>query len=332
MLAYQAGLVRRPRRAERSSSCRRSRRRRRTRRSLPDGTAGRRRRSFEVMRQTPDPCSPRPRHQALRRDRGRRRSLASRSQPGAVTGFLGPQRRRQDDDPARAARPRRARPPARARSSAAATPSSPIRSATVGAVLETTTLPPLAPARNHLRIARRGRRHRAPRVDEVLRLVGLAERGRPPRRRLLARHAPAPRPRRRAARRAAPARPRRAGQRPRPARASAGCATSCAATPPAAARVLHLQPLLAEVAQTVDDVVIIAAGRARAHCALRELEARASSTVEVRSAQAAELRARLTAVGIEAITPEPGRVTVTDARAQPRSGRSRPTPGSRCRP
>jgi ABC-2 type transport system ATP-binding protein len=79
--------------------------------------------------------------------------------------------------------------------------------------------------------------------------------------------------------------------------------------------VLISSHLLSEVAQTVDDVVILAGGRARAHCSLRELEARASATVEVRSAQAAELHARLTAAGIEAITPEPGRVTVTDASA-----------------
>ena len=73
--------------------------------------------------------------------------------------------------------------------------------------------------------------------------------------------------------------------------------------------------LLSEVAQTVDDVIILAGGQARAHCSLRELEARASATVEVRSAQAAELRARLTAAGVQAIAPEPGRVTVTNASA-----------------
>jgi len=37
--------------------------------------------------------------------------------------------------------------------------------------------------------------------------------------------------------------------------------------------VLVSSHLLAEVAQTVDDVVIIAAGRARAHCPLDELAA-----------------------------------------------------------
>jgi len=56
---------------------------------------------------------------------------------------------------------------------------------------------------------------------------------------------------------------------------------------------------LAEVEQTVDDVVIIAQGKLRAHCTLEELRARSGATVEVRTSHVAELRGRLAALQIE---------------------------------
>jgi ABC-2 type transport system ATP-binding protein len=56
---------------------------------------------------------------------------------------------------------------------------------------------------------------------------------------------------------------------------------------------------LAEVEQTVDDVVIIAEGKVRAHCTLEELRARSGATVEVRTSHVAELRGRLAALQIE---------------------------------
>ena len=186
--------------------------------------------------------------------------------------------------------------------------------ATVGAVLETTTFHPWRSARNHLRILASAAGIAHMRVDEVLDRVGLADAG-----------------------------DRRVGGFSLGMRQRLGLAAALLGRPrllvldepangldPQGIRwlrdflrdyaadgnsVLISSHLLSEVAQTVDDVVIVAGGRACAHCSLRELEARASATVEVRSAQAAELRARLAAAGIEAITPEPGRVTVMGAGA-----------------
>ena len=181
-------------------------------------------------------------------------------------------------------------------------------------MLETTTFHPWRSARNHLRILASAAGIAHARVDEVLDRVGLADAG-----------------------------DRRVGGFSLGMRQRLGLAAALLGRPrllvldepangldPQGIRwlrdflrgyaadgnsVLISSHLLSEVAQTVDDVIILAGGRARAHCSLRELEARASATVEVRSAQAAELRARLTAAGIEAITPEPGRVTVTGASA-----------------
>jgi ABC-2 type transport system ATP-binding protein len=184
----------------------------------------------------------------------------------------------------------------------------------VGAVLETTTFHPWRSARNHLRILASAGGITHARVAEVLDRVGLADAG-----------------------------DRRVGGFSLGMRQRLGLAAALLGRPrllvldepangldPQGIRwlrdflrgyaadgnsVLISSHLLSEVAQTVDDVIILAGGRARAHCSLRELEARASATVEVRSAQAAELRARLAAADIDAITPEPGRVTVKGASA-----------------
>jgi len=70
---------------------------------------------------------------------------------------------------------------------------------------------------------------------------------------------------------------------------------------------------LAEVEQTVDDVVIIAQGRLRAHCTLEELRARSGGTVEVRTSNAAELRGRLAALQIEAAQIGDDRLLISGA-------------------
>jgi ABC-2 type transport system ATP-binding protein len=80
--------------------------------------------------------------------------------------------------------------------------------------------------------------------------------------------------------------------------------------------VLISSHLLSEVEQTVDDVVIIAGGRLRAHCPLAELRARTSPSVDVRTVQAAALRGRLAALGIEAVACGPDVLTVTGVTAE----------------
>ena len=106
----------------------------------------------------------------------------------------------------------------------------------VGVLLDASAQHAGRTGREILTVAQRMMGLPARRVDEMLDLVSLTddEAGRRVRQ-LLARHAPAARHRHGAARRPGRAHPRRAGQRPRPGRASAGCATCCAATPTAAA-------------------------------------------------------------------------------------------------
>ena len=70
---------------------------------------------------------------------------------------------------------------------------------------------------------------------------------------------------------------------------------------------------LAEVEQTVDDVVIIAEGRLRAHCTLDELRARTHRAVDVRTNHVTELRGRLAALQIESTPTGPDSLRVTGA-------------------
>ena len=88
---------------------------------------------------------------------------------------------------------------------------------TVGAVLDGGMFHPGRSGRNHLRALGRASGVRGCAGRRAARARRAQGRGRPPRRRLLARHAPAARPRGRAAGRSARARARRAGQRARPA-------------------------------------------------------------------------------------------------------------------
>jgi ABC-2 type transport system ATP-binding protein len=80
--------------------------------------------------------------------------------------------------------------------------------------------------------------------------------------------------------------------------------------------VLISSHLLSEVQQTVDDVVIIARGRLRLQGSLDDLNARAGHTVEVRTTQAPELRGRLAALGIDAITAGHDTLTVAGTTAE----------------
>jgi ABC-2 type transport system ATP-binding protein len=186
---------------------------------------------------------------------------------------------------------------------------------TVGALLETATFHPWRSARNHLRILASAAGIAHARVDEVLRQVGLAG-----------------------------AADRRVGGYSLGMRQRLGLAAALLGRPrllvldePAngldpegilwlrdllrgyAAEgnsVLISSHLLSEVAQTADDVVIIARGQTRAQCSLHELETRATETVEVRSAQATELRRRLAALGIDATARGPERLAVSGATAE----------------
>ena len=79
--------------------------------------------------------------------------------------------------------------------------------------------------------------------------------------------------------------------------------------------VLISSHLLAEVQQTVDDVVIIARGRLRFQGSLHDLNTRAGRSVEVRTAQAAELRGRLATLGIDAVRTGHDSLTVAGATA-----------------
>ena len=69
--------------------------------------------------------------------------------------------------------------------------------------------------------------------------------------------------------------------------------------------------VLAEVAQTVDDIVVINGGRVVAHAPLEQLTARTSQQIRVRSAQPDALAAALRAGGLDALRGESDELTVT---------------------
>lgn len=73
--------------------------------------------------------------------------------------------------------------------------------------------------------------------------------------------------------------------------------------------VLVSSHVLAEVAQTVDEVVIIHRGRFVAHSTTTELSARASGAVRARSPQAAQLREALSRAGVAVMSIEPDGLT-----------------------
>jgi ABC-2 type transport system ATP-binding protein len=77
--------------------------------------------------------------------------------------------------------------------------------------------------------------------------------------------------------------------------------------------VLVSSHILAEVAQTVDSVVILNHGRLVTHSTLAELSSRGRPTVRVRTPKAEQLRDVLTIAGIGAKITAPERVKVIDA-------------------
>ena len=164
----------------------------------------------------------------------------------------------------------------------------------VGAVLEGPQFHPGRTGRNHLRVLAAAAGLPASRVDEMLRLVELNGAGEPAREGLLARHAPAAEPGGRAARRPARARARRAGQRARPpghplaARLPAGQASE-------GRTVLVSSHVLAEMAQTVDEVVVISRGKLVAQGSLDELTHGVEAPIWVRTPEPERLRAALAA-------------------------------------
>ena len=77
--------------------------------------------------------------------------------------------------------------------------------------------------------------------------------------------------------------------------------------------VLVSSHILAEVAQTVDSVVILDHGRLVAHSSLAELTAAAQTTVRVRTSRAEELRDALAAIGAATRLTGPDQLEVTGA-------------------
>jgi len=169
----------------------------------------------------------------------------------------------------------------------------------VGAVLETATFHPGRSGRNHLRTVAAAAGIPGARVEEVLELVGLTDAAR-----------------------------RRVGGYSLGMRQRLGLAAALLGEPeilvldepangldPEGIRwlrtflrrlaaegctVLVSSHVLAELAQTADDVAVIARGRLVAHAPVEELTARAGAGTRVRSPDAARLRELLAAAGIEA--------------------------------
>ena len=75
--------------------------------------------------------------------------------------------------------------------------------------------------------------------------------------------------------------------------------------------VLVSSHILAEVARTVDEVVILDRGRLVTQTSLEQLTAAQGPLVRVRTPRAGELRAALLAEGARAVATGPGRIEVT---------------------
>jgi ABC-2 type transport system ATP-binding protein len=219
-------------------------------------------------------------------------------QPGTVTGFLGP------NGAGKTTTLRMllglVRPSAgRALVNGVAYRQLPDPQRTVGAVLESSGFHPARTARNHLRAIAMVAGIGADRVDEVLELVGLAAE----------------------ARRAVGGYSMGMRQRLELARALLGDPEVLVLDEPANGLdpqgiawlrnflrwyaslgrvVLISSHLLAEAAQTVDDVIVLHHGRMAGHGPLAELRRGASSTVRVRTTDAARLVEHLAAAGIDA--------------------------------
>jgi ABC-2 type transport system ATP-binding protein len=183
---------------------------------------------------------------------------------------------------------------------------------TVGAVLEASSFHPGRTARDHLRVQALAGGVRPSRIAEVLELIGLAH-----------------------------AAERRVGQFSLGMRQRLGLATALLCDPevlildepangldPEGVRwlrdllrsladeghtVLVSSHILAEIAQTVDSVVILDHGRLVAHSTLDELTAGATNSVTIRTPKADELAAALTARGATTRLVAPDRLTVTGA-------------------
>jgi len=185
----------------------------------------------------------------------------------------------------------------------------------VGAVLEASSAYPGRTARNHLRIQALAGQMPATRIDEVLDLVDLTD-----------------------------AADRRVGKFSLGMRQRLGLATAMLCDPeilildepangldPEGVRwlrdllrtlagegrtVLVSSHILAEVAQTVDTVIILDRGRLVTHAALDELTARTEHKLRVRTPQAERLKSLLIAEGARAALVAPDRIEVSGASAE----------------
>ena len=186
--------------------------------------------------------------------------------------------------------------------------------ASVGAVLDSSGFHPGRKGRNHLRVIARAAGLPVGRVDEVLRLVEL---GGVAGRRVKAysfgmKQRLNPRPPSSATRRRWSWMSRPTASIPR---GFAGSVTSCGRWP-RGAHDSRVQPrAVAEVSQTVDEVVVIHRGRLRAQSTLAELTHRreGSGAVRVRSPEAGRLAELLRAAAASVEAPEPGRLSVRGA-------------------
>ena len=232
---------------------------------------------------------------------------------GAVTGFLGPNGAGKTTTLRMLlglVRPDRAAP---RRSTAGATPTSRSPFETVGAVLEASGFHPGRSGRNHLRVlALRERASPDAASTRCSSSVGLTDAAGARVGGYSLGHAAAARARggaARATRRCSSSTSRPTGSTRR---ASAGCATSCARSPREGRTVLVSSHVLAEVAQTVDDVVIINKGKLVAKAPVDELLKGGSQKVRVRGPQGQELASRIHAAGLTSM-PDGDALVVTGA-------------------